>query len=213
MKKAKFLAVLALAFTVGATFTSCNNDDDDDDNNNPPAGLTVNTPATVVGTVDGASLNLANGFGLVGWDGGIDPDGSNINFISGIQQSFDNEEPSLNIRLGNVFYPTNDFDNATNFYNYLTTGASGFAYGIGNTQGSTTKKVNIDFTDAQGNGWGTQATSQTGSTFEITDTVHYNFLGNRGIKFRAKFNCKIFDGNTVKTLNVTDYVGAIETYQ
>lgn len=215
MKKSKLLLLLGVALFASVSLTSCKDDDDDDDNGGGGGGsFTVNTPATVVGTIDGTNLTLTNGFGLVGWDGGIDPDGSDINFITGMQQSFDEEEPALYIRLGNVYYADNDFDNSAKFYNYITLGNNAYAYGIGNTSGTTTKKVDVEYTDASGSTWGTSGGSQAGSTFEIVDTVHYSFFGNLGVKLKAKLNCKLYDGmGGVKTLNITNYIGAVESYQ
>jgi hypothetical protein len=81
----------------------------------------------------------------------------------------------------------------------------------------TTDPVEVHFVDPNGEIWSSSdgTGDQTGSVFTITDVVRVGMvLGNLQLKYKATFNCKLYNMMTGASMTLTDgvYVGKVENY-
>lgn len=212
--KSKFLVTGLLAgIAVVSMLTSCKDDDDV-----TPDAFTATTPYAAVGTVAGQQINTTNGSVIIGWDSLIVPliDGGSINFTTKVRPSPSVDLPSVMVTLGNLRYSDNSFDDQAKFYDYFRTGAGQFSYGVDITDGSTNRNVDVSYVDASGVTWASNLGSalQPGSVFQITDTVRMYKPTGSVLKYKAAFQCKLYDGNgNVIDANITNFIGQVETYE
>lgn len=213
MKKRIFITGTMAALAFATLFTACKDDDDNDTN----VGFNANTNFAAVGTVNGQSLNTDDGYVTTGWESETSIlNGATVAFTSTVRPSVSVDRPSVKVILGNLRYPDNDFDDKADFYDYFRTGAGQFTYGMEIDDENTNRKVDIVFVDANGDtwrsDWGSEA--QPSSNFQITDTLHSNKPNGYVLKYRAKFNCKLYNENgDAIDANITDFVGQVETYE
>lgn len=216
MKKVKYFALLLVAGTLGFGLTSCDKDDDNDDNNNSGT-LTEATNYAAVGTVDGQSVNITDGYVTINHTGsntGILT--SNVVFGTKVQNTVSDATPAVEVRFGDLYYSSNNYADKDLFYNYFVTGSGQFTYGIDASGSTSERKVNIIYTDANGDVWRTTDGSgaQAGSTFEITQMLQLNKESGYVLKFRAKFHCNLYNGDgDMITADFTNFVGQVETYE
>ncbi len=69
-----------------------------------------------------------------------------------------------------------------------------YPYGVSDVSSSTINGASIDYTDANGKGWSSEAGPQTGSSFTVNEIVD-NPNGSSGKIFKASFSCKLYDAS------------------
>jgi hypothetical protein len=215
MKKLIFFAVI-----LAGLFTGCSKDDDDNNatggnnNNNTNTSFSVSTPwqysIKTDGTTNSATEGVANFQGSFSWSASITtlPDSSTTSFGSGLNDN-NSINRSFSVTIGFATFPGNQCD-TIEFKKAIHTGA--YVY-----HGTGTNPVEIHWVDANGGIWSTQdgTGDQTGSTFTVTDVARVGIaLGNLQLKFRATFNCKLYNMNTGASMTLTDgvYIGKVENY-
>jgi len=137
-------------------------------------------------------------------------------FSTKVRPSLSVDVPAIEVRLGDLYYSSNDYADQDNFYDYFRTGSGQWAYGIDNGGDLTERKVDVIYTDANGDTWSSNNDpgSQAGSTFEITELYKSNKTSGYVLKFRAKLHCLLYNSNGDSiTADITDFVGQVETYE
>ncbi len=212
MKKVKYYALLLVAATIGFGLTSCDKDDDDDDN-----ATLQNANYVVKGTVNGQAIDITDGYVTTGWTGtNTGLLNSNVVFATRVRPSVSVDMPSIEVRLGDSYYSSNDYSDQDQFYDYFRTGSGQWAYGIDAGGDATERKVEILYTDANGDVWSSAngSASQAGSTFEITEVYKSNKTSGYVLKFRAKLQCNLYNDNgDAIVANITNFIGQVETYE
>jgi hypothetical protein len=210
--KTRFFKALLFTGIIAVSFTACKKDDDDTTDTS-----LQNANYVVKGTVNGQSVNITDGYVTTGWSGsntGILT--SNIVFNTKVRPSLSVDMPALEVRLGDLYYSSNDFSDQNQFYDYFRTGSAQWAYGIDASGSVTERKVDIVFTDSNGDTWSSAnaPASQAGSTFEITELYKSNKNSGYVLKFRAKLHCNLYNNNgNAIVADITDFVGQVETYE
>lgn len=118
-----------------------------------------------------------------------------------------NNSQTFGITTGVLSYPFYSFGGSNyittaKFFGYFKTGLNDFHYAT--SQINTTDGTNLDqylmsitYNDANNVLWTTYNGAQTGSNFQITDTipyVDYDMMGSElKLKFKASFNCKLYN--------------------
>ncbi|UPT66801.1 MAG: hypothetical protein M0D57_20600 [Sphingobacteriales bacterium JAD_PAG50586_3] len=210
--KTQFLKAFLLVGIIAATFTACKKDDDSDDD------VTLEQANYVVkGTVNNQAVNITDGYATTGWDGSqTGLLSSNIVFRSKVKPSLSVDVPAVDIRFGDLYYSSNDYTDQDNFYDYFRTGSGQWAYGIDTDGDATERKVDVIFTDANGDVWSSTngSGSQAGSTFEITEVFKSNKSSGYVLKFRAKLRCNLYNDNgDAIVADITEFIGQVETYE
>jgi hypothetical protein len=210
--KTRFFKAFLLIGAIAVTFIACKKDDDDNDD------VTLeNANYVVKGTVNNQSVNITDGYVTTGWDGSqTGLLSSNIVFRTKVKPSLSVDVPALEIRLGDLYYSSNDYTDQDQFYDYFRTGAGQWAYGIDTDGDVTERNVNIIYTDANGDVWSSAnaPASQAGSTFEITEIFKSNKSSGYVLKFRAKLHCNLYNANgDAIVADITDFIGQVETYE
>lgn len=210
--KTQFFKAFLLVGIIAVTFTACKKDEDDNDS------VTLEQANYIVkGTVNGQAVNITDGYATTGWDGSqAGLFSSNIVFRTKVKPSLSVDVPALEVRLGDLYYSSNDYTDQDQFYDYFRTGAGQWAYGIDTDGDVTERNINIIFTDANGDVWSSANNpgSQAGSTFEITEIFKSNKSSGYVLKFRAKLHCNLYNDNGNAIIaDITDFVGQVETYE
>lgn len=135
-----------------------------------------------------------------------------------------NDSRAFTLNTGIIAYPFNSFGSniipTATFFGFFKTGLNDFSYNttaISATQGTNlnTYKVTLSYKDEAGVLWNSYNGDQTGSTFQITDTIrykNYGFFNDLKVKYKAKFNCKLYNANgDSKTLTNGLFIGEFWT--
>jgi hypothetical protein len=199
-------------------FSGCSKDDDDETTNttpNPtPSGITINSAWQYSIKTDGTTHTAVEGTnnfqGSFSWSASltVPPDSSSTSFGSGLSDN-NSSNLSFGIDMANVYFLGNECDTNT-FKAAIHTGSYTF-------HGTGINGVEIGWVDANGEIWSTSDGSgdQTGSAYTVTDVQRVGLvLGQLILKFKATFNCKLYNMNTGQSMTLTDgvYVGRVANY-
>ena len=210
-----FLFTAMILFVAG-----CSKDDDTSgtpNNNNNNSGTsrnTINDAWQFSVKIDGTTYSHKEGLqdyqGSLSWGASLTtpPDSSSTSFGSWLGD-INTPNLSLGIETGIIKFLGNHLD-TTRFKSFFQTGILSY-----NT--ASIKWVQVKWVDATGDFWSTTAGTglQTGSNFTITDIKPLGFvLGDYYMKFRATFNCTLYNDITGASMQLTDglYVGGFGNY-
>lgn len=140
--------------------------------------------------------------------------------VYGTSVSNQNDSRRFTLSTGIISFPFQSFGSNyltyTDFINYFKTGLNDYQYSstaISPYNGTNldTYQVSLVYRDENGVQWNSYGGSQTGSNFQITDTIRYKYYygsSDAKIKYKARFNCKLYNSTgQSKTLTNGLFIG------
>ncbi|MFT5778386.1 MAG: hypothetical protein ACI837_001342 [Crocinitomicaceae bacterium] len=194
MSKITVIGNMALLVLVLA-FVSCKKED-------PVSVPVITTPASTsatsspqfTGSIDGIVVNYLNGY--VGYSsGGTLGTGTPSDFrYGGVLLNGATLSEVLNVEKGNLNLPSGGYATNAEFGNFFPLGNYGFDASLLNGIVLTYYSGGTEWSTSLGSG------DQTGSTFTVVDRLETTVAGDFVVKYKATFNCKIYDGSGAEKL-------------
>lgn len=207
--KRKISGKLLLMILMVAVFTGCSKDDDNDSSTNTGTpSVTVDSPTQVSFKVNNVATSYvsatANVESYYSNSSSIStpPNTSEVVFGYGFQKAVGSNYINLfEVEIGTYEFVTSD---SASFVNFFPEQAVAYSNAAANG-------VRIVYYDENGDQWASDygSADQTGSTFVIQDTKYRIFGGDKYMKVKAGFSCKVYDGSgSFKT--ITDGVAVFD---
>lgn len=205
MKKARLLLFIISLPTL-LLVNGCKKDEKKDPTPvipNPP-GFTITTTPEVSMKIDGSSISYkvdVNNVDMSVTQSGINDVILGSQFGKYVGNDFEN---IIWFGKGIISWSPNSPLDSAKFVNFFATGTHPYtpdSYNSGFT--TTSHGIEVFYTDANDVDWSTAfgTADQTGSNFSINQNLFYRYLGDKYIKVKCTFNCKLYDGNgAMKTI-------------
>ncbi len=176
--------------------------------------ITIESPWQYSVNIGGTTYSNKTGVndfqGNFSWSASLStpPDSSQTTFSSGLLNN-NSLNFAFDIELGTIYFSGNRVEE-NKFISFIHTG--NYLYSNGAANG-----IIVGWIDGNGQFWSTDkgVGTQTGSLFTITDVKPLGLVfSNYEIKFKAKFNCILYNDITGQSMTLTDgvYVGVFENF-
>lgn len=203
---------------VGITLASCKKDEEDSTPDPPPVALkpwdmpfSESSDVYFTATINGTTIQKEGQSG-VGWGLSVGQDSSFATFSS----SLEDEDANFiaDVSIGRLRM-SGGYPSETALRNYVKKGS--YTFGIPDNTPQNTFNAEVQYQDANGVNWSSYfgAGTQSGtSTFTITDTLHVNTGGTAYVKFKATYNCTLYNLAGTQTMSLTNgvFVGYFSEY-
>lgn len=216
MLKTLFLPLLIVSLAL----TSCKKDEDDTTLDPPPTPVdpkpwekpfTATSDVYFTATINGATIQK-EGQSSSAWSLSVGSDSSFTSY-SGVLEDED-ANFIADVTIGRL-RTSGGYPSGTALRNYVKEGS--YTFGIPNNTPQNTFNAEVQYQDANGVNWSTYfgAGNQPGtSSFVITDTLHVNLAGTDYVKFKATYNCTLYNLAGTQTMPLTNgvFVGYFSEY-
>lgn len=211
-----FLPLLIVVIAVA----SCKKDEDDPNTNPPPTPtelkpwekpFTETSEVYFTATINGATIQKEGQSGS-GWSLSVGQDSSFATYSA----SLEDEDANFiaDVSIGRLRL-SGGYPSETALRNYIKEGS--YTFGIPDNTPQSTFNAEVQYQDANGVNWSSYfgAGTQPGSsTLTITDTLHVNIAGTEYVKFKATYNCTLYNLAGTQTMPLTNgvFVGYLSEY-